>query len=414
MSSVARAPPGVVNLAVGHPSPQLLPTAVLSAACQAAGAALLAPQPTPAFNLNYGENGGEKEVRAVLAAYIGRTMGAAPTPESLFVSAGVSHGLDACCAALTQPGDVCLVARPTYFLAARVLRDHRLRLHDVPSCAAQGGLDLDALEAELQAGLRPRLAYVITTHANPTGLTLSVAARQRLVSLAQRYGFFVLADEVYTLLSWGEQLPPRMRSFDTGECEALAVADGRPSPAQGSTVLALNSFSKSLAPALRCGWVEAAPPLVRLLGSRGMLVSGGCLAPFVSRLLCHALLPGGGAEAHAIELAASLRARCEMLQASLDAEAAAGGVDWVCETRPQGGYFIWMRLPQDVDCDRLVVDARERFGVSVLAGRACWQGDDAVTEPPRHVRVCFSFLSPDEMVEGVRRLAAAVRAARTI
>jgi 2-aminoadipate transaminase len=106
-------------------------------------------------------------------------------------------------------------------------------------------------------------------------------------------------------------------------------------------------------------------------------------------------------------LTASLCERSERLQAALSAERAAGGVDWTF-TPPSGGYFIWLRLPDDIETDMLVVHARTA-GVSVLGGRACWQGDAPVDELPRHVRLCFAFLAAEDLALGVSRLATAVR-----
>jgi 2-aminoadipate transaminase len=393
--SVARVAEGVINLAVGHPHASLLPRQLLAEGCEAA-AAVLATSDSK-YDLGYADEQGNDNVLESVATFLSRTGGAAPPvlPTELFITCGVSHGLETVLSVLSRPGDVCVVTCPTYFLAARVLADHQLQLREV-SCCDTEGLDFAALEALLER--EPvRFLYIVTSHANPTGVTLNADARRCLVALAHKHRFWVLADEVYTYLHWGEPLPPRMRAFD----EPDGPAD--------CGVIAMNSFSKMLAPALRCGWVEAPSHVVRALSRRGYVVSGGNPAAFVSRLVV-GMLEGGGVEAHLAFLQAALKERCELLQECLRAECETGGVDWDW-TPPCGGYFLWLRLPEDVDVEVLVAAARTRFAVSVLPGGAC-SAVSVAGRKARHVRPCFSFLTLETLREGVSRLATAVRAGR--
>ena len=126
------------------------------------------------------------------------------TPLSLFWTHGVSHGLDLLCQALAQPGDVVWVERPTYFLAAEIFQSHHLHVQALPLQRGGGGMDVPALETALQTGILspPRFVYLIPTHHNPTGRTLSLQDRIHLTRLARQYKFFILADEVYHLLDW--------------------------------------------------------------------------------------------------------------------------------------------------------------------------------------------------------------------
>ena len=132
---------------------------------------------------------------------------------------------------------------PTYFLAKAIFADHGLNVVQIPM--DQDGINIEALEAQLEAGNIPKFLYTIPTAHNPTGRTMSVAKRAALVALGEKYGFHIIADEVYQLLTFPHvEAPPPMFTFDKS-------ADG--------VVVSLGSFSKILAPALRLGWMEANP-----------------------------------------------------------------------------------------------------------------------------------------------------------
>ena len=411
-SSLANVSADVLNLAVGHPAACLLPHDLLSQACAAV---------TPArWVLNYGRIAGENSVREAVAAWLassehsstvhfGADSRAARPPgrvnaAEVFITAGVSHGLDSVCAAIASKGDVAVVVRPTYFLAAGVLRDWGLELVEVDA-DEDSGLDVDKLEALLQQGLRPRIVYAVTTHANPTGRTLTPAARQRLVQLAQQYRFFIIADEVYQLLSWGQPVPPRMRAYvppdaeDGGSASTLDVT-----PA--NCVVSIGSFTKILAPGLRVGWIEAAPSVLERLSTRGYLVSGGGVTPFASQAV-REVLTSGGQDAHLASLRAELQRRCDAMCDALRHNAVRAG-GWTF-TQPQGGYFLWLRLPDGMSGAALAAAARTN-GVAVLDGATCCANTDGiastgVANAGAHVRLCFAYLGTEQIVRGVEKLA---------
>lgn len=427
LTLACRQAPGTVNLAVGHPTPSLLPHGELAAAAEAAAAQLRAG---PAgFHLGYGRITGERPVTEALAAWLtgrGGGRGCAVRADRLFVTGGVSHGLDLLCAVLTQPGDTVVVVRPTYFLASGIFRQHGLRVRDVPSDA--DGLDLRALEQLLRT-VRPRLLYVVPSHANPTGCTLPEASRLALVELARRHGFFIVADEVYDELSWSRELPPRMRHCDLvgappddevfgGEDRPLDAAadDAAPlHPTPGSHVVSCSSFTKIMAPGLRLGWIEAHASVLRRLAQRAYFVSGGGVAPFASLVVLQ-MIRSGGLDACLARLNATYSRRCDTLCDALRASAATTGWQFV---PPSGGYFLWLRLPADVQVAALLA-AAEAQGVAVLDGaRCCGAGGSAedaptggVADAHRHVRLCFAYLEAAELRDGAARLAAALADAR--
>ena len=203
---------------------------------------------------------------------------------------------------LTKPGDVCWMESPSYFLAHQIFVDHHLSIRGVPS--DEHGLDVDALArclADTSLGPPPAVLYVVPTHGNPTGATLSRERREALLDLARRYHFIVLADEVYHLLDWtdgeAEALPPRLLALDKpylrrvgsggggarGDQGAILGGDGaariskRRRRQQGCRrrrhaghVISVSSHTKILAPGLKLGWLEASPSMLRRIARRGL------------------------------------------------------------------------------------------------------------------------------------------------
>lgn len=407
---------GAINLAVGHPSTRLLAHSVLADACLAASARLQAGD----FALSYGRTVGEKGVNEELAAWLSRP-DEPVRPERLFVTSGVSQSLDLLCSVLTKPGDTVVVVRPTYFLAAAIFREHGLRVTETPS--SDNGLDLGALRAQLAAGLRPRLLYIVPSHANPSGLTLPAQQRSELAALAAEHRFWVVADEVYHALSWStEPAPPRMRAYDDCPADAAADFDGddKPltaraaaaaalEPQPGALMVSTASLSKLLAPGLRLGWIEAPAAVLQRLMQRAWLVSGGGMTPFASQVALEALR-SGRLDSHLRLLCSTYARRCAVLCDALRSHP----VGWSF-VQPCGGYFVWLRLPTDVSVAALQAQAAGR--VAFLDGSRCASGPAPATggsaDAEAHIRLCFAWLEEAELVEGVARLAAAVAAVRT-
>ena len=189
----SEAAPDVIDFGLGHPAADLLPRTLMRRQRLCAWA-----RPDASL-LQYGLEQGDGYFRLALAQFLSRRYGLGVGMEDLFVTAGASLGLDLICTLYTQPGDVIFVEEPSYFLALRIFADHHLRVVSLPT--DEDGLRLDALEQELQRQ-RPVLLYTIPTHQNPSGATLPLERRQRLVELSQQHGFLIVADEVYHLLSY--------------------------------------------------------------------------------------------------------------------------------------------------------------------------------------------------------------------
>jgi len=362
-------PPSIIDLGVGNPAPDLLPLGLLR---QAAQHALAQDDAAP---LQYGYEAGDLRFREALAGFLTAQYDLKIDPGQLFVSNGVSQALDLICMLHTQPGDMVFVEEPTYFLALRIFADHRLRVVGLPT--DEDGLVLEALEDELKRH-RPTLLYTIPTHQNPSGATLLLERRRRLVELSQEYGFLVLADEVYHCLSYGAPPPLPLASFvDSG------------------TVLSLGSFSKILAPGLRLGWIQGRADRLQTLAQCGLLDSGGGLNPFTAAIVRSAL-ELGLQQQHLDRLRQVYASRLAALDAALRRHLA-GQLTY---RRPDGGFFVWARLAGGWDAEALMEAARAH-GVSFRPGvRFSSRGGlrDAI-------RLCFAYYDEVRLAEGVIRLA---------
>jgi len=361
--------PGMIDLAIGHPSPSLLPLEVIRRAAEQR----LATDFTP--YLQYGYERGDGIFRTALADFLSRHYGRQAGEGDLFVSGGASQALDLFCTVYTKPGDVVFVEEPTYFLALRIFQDHRLRIVSLP--ADEKGLIIEALEQQLES-LRPVILYTVPTHQNPSGATLPPDRRRRLVELSRERDFLIVADEVYHLLTYGEQAPPPLASF---------LSEG--------TVLSLGSFSKILAPGLRLGWVQASPPLLRPLAESGMLDSGGGLNPFTSALVLSAI-QAGMLDAHLEQLRREYGRRLQAMKAAIDDHLA----DRVEFSPPSGGFFLWLRLTDGRD-SAILLKAAKKSGTSFVPGSAF----SANRRLRDRLRLSFSYHPPSALQAGVQRLA---------
>lgn len=370
----------VVELTFGEPDPALLPVAQVRAAADR----LLAREGPGA--LAYGQTHGPPALREQIARRVAAREGRAVAADEILVSGGNSQALDLALTMLTAPGDVILVESPTYNLALGILRDHPVEVVGVP--LGDEGLDVDALERTLSrlraAGTRARLLYTIPTFHNPAGVCLAPERRRRLLEIARDWDLILVEDDVYRELAYDGPAPPSLWS---------AAAE--------APVVRLGSFSKSLAPGLRVGWINAPRDIMERLSRSGTLDSGGCPSQFAASLVAE-LLHGSAFETHIEALRRAYASRRDTLAAALREQLPAGCSFAV----PAGGFFIWLTLPAGVSATELLPLAEAR-GVAFAPGaRFCSDGDD------RSLRLAFSLYGEATLAEGARRLGAALRAAQ--
>ena len=367
--------PGVTDLGIGQPQDAILPAELLSQALGRVGEQGLR------YPWQYGHERGDGNLRVELADFLAPRYGCPVDPDLILVTNGNSQAIDLCCWTLAAPGDLVFVEEPTYHLAMEIFRDHHLRLVGIPM--DQDGLSIEALEEELTRH-RPAFLYTIPAAQNPTGATLSSGRRRRLVELAQRHGFLVVADEVYHLLQY-----------------APAGAGGRPAGPEpmaayvdSGVVLSLGTFSKILAPGLRLGWLQAARPLIERLESRGFIVSGGGLNPVPAAVVARVLAEGSAAQ-YLASLLPLFRRRVEAMDAGLRA-ALPQEVTW---STPDGGYFFWLRFPAGVDTGAVLPTARE-LGVGYAPGSK-FSSSGGLSN---HLRLSYAYYGDDELAAAVATL----------
>jgi len=359
---------GTINFSVGQPSADLLPLALLRGACERFFASA---QP---LELNYGERQGDPRFRAALAGLLSNAGGVEASPQSLMLTGGISQALDFVCSRFTRPGDTVFVEEPSYVYSFQIFRDHGLKIVGIPLDGQ--GMDIEQCELKL-AEHRPKLLYTIPAYNNPTGQTLSHERRERLVALSRKHGFIIAADEVYQLLHHGAPPPA---SFGT------LVGRGN--------VLSLGSFSKILAPGLRLGWIQSNAELMGILTASGVLVSGGNFNHFTSHIV-RQLIENGELAPFIAYLRSSYAARAEAMDKALRTHLD-GLATW---QKPQGGYFFWLKLPDDINTEDLKAAAREA-GTGFLPGPACSMAGGQ----KNCLRLSFAHYTVPDIHDGIGRL----------
>lgn len=360
--------PGTIDLAWGHPAAEFLPVAAMQRASTAA------LQRYGAAALTYGHPAGPGPLLDWLCQRIGQREGRTPGLHEIMITGGNSLGLDQLLTLCTVPGDIVLVESPTYHLAVRILRDHPLTLVSVP--ADSDGLQVEALAetlAELRReGKRARLLYTVPTFHNPTGISLSAVRRQTLIALAEREGLLIVEDDVYRELAYDGPPPPSLWS-----------------QAPPGVVARLGSFSKSLAPGVRLGWLTASPSIIRRLTDGGLLDSGGGINHFTA-LIVTLLCESGDYDAGVAQFCNTYRARRDALLGAL-AQALPPTCSWY---RPSGGFFTWVILPVGMNSRALLPQA-EAAGLSFIPGPKFYlepRGENTL-------RLAFSYYPPASLAE---------------
>jgi DNA-binding transcriptional MocR family regulator len=360
-------PPGFIDLGSGNPDLELFPLELLQSASEKYFS-IGDPQ-----TLQYGAEEGSGYFLEALADFLSLAYKTIVAPGSLFTTAGASSALDLLCTLRTRPGDVIFVEEPTYFLALRIFVDHGLQVIPIPM--DDSGLHVDMLDKMLDK-YQPKFIYTIPTFHNPSGRTLPQARRNKIVQLAQKHNFLIIADEVYHLLSY-TQIPPQPFAVFSDEVEQ---------------VVSINSFSKILAPGLRLGWLHAHKKLRRQLIECGLLDSGGGMNPFTSAIV-HFMIDSGDLAKNIISLKKLYLERLNALISALDRYLPEAEY-----SKPHGGFFIWVRLPgKNASILRRGV---KNFDVDFRPGKL-FSSQNKLEE---YIRLSFSYYSPDKIEEGVLRL----------
>lgn len=370
--------PDIIPFDSGFAAPQLLPDLTRFAA----DALTMHREET----LQYSATQGQPELRGWLAEQMNED-GCALTPENILIVNGAKHGLELVCRLLLDEGDAIVVTAPTYFTAIPIFRSFGIEFIEIEQ--DEHGLIVEELATVLSRRRAegqpvPKLVYNVADFHNPTGATMSEARRRALLDLTAAESIAVVEDTPYRRVRFEGETVPSLKALD-----------------RTGNVFHLGTFSKLVAPGLRIGWVAADAPLIaRLI----QLKSDGGSSPLVQRIL-YDFGRSPDFPAHVARARAVYRERRDRMVAAIGRELPGVGV-----SVPEGGYYVWLTLPADVDGDALAARAAQA-GVNLIAGSKFFAGaanpfPSNRKVPRNHIRLSYSYATPEQIDEGVRRLAA--------
>ena len=375
--------PGIVSFAGGIPDPALFPQAEV----QTAYAAVLGDPRTASAALQYSISEGYLPLRQWIVRHMGE-LGVPCTPDNVVITCGSQQGLEFLARLLVSPGDTALVTAPTYLGALQAFAAYEPRYDEVRP--EQGNRTPGSYRDAARAGGGDvKFAYLVPDFANPTGETLSLQARNAMLDLVTELDVPLIEDSAYAQLRFaGTPLPP-----------LLALDCARSGDIERTRVIYCGTFSKTLAPGLRVGFIVAGRPLIRRL----VLVkqASDLNSATINQMVMHRLAERCF-EAQVQKSRAHYRARCTAMLSAL-AETMPHGVRW---TKPEGGLFTWLTLPEGMDgaalLQRSIAEAKVAF---VPGGAFFFDGRGRNT-----LRLSYSLPDEATIAAGIGRLAKLINA----
>jgi 2-aminoadipate transaminase len=334
--------------------------------------------------LQYGLTEGSKTLRQAMADWL-RPQGIEATIDELLVTTASQQGLDLLCKAFFDPGDVVFCGLPTYLGAVQAFRLFQVDTVGIP--LEGDGMNLEVLEqriAEVKAaGKRMKGIYVIPDFQNPSGISMSLANRKRLLEIAKREDILIFEDDPYGKLRFAGKPIPSICSFDK---------EGR--------VILLLTFSKTLSSGLRLAVMLARGDLMDAL-VRAKQPTDLCTSKLTQHMAARYMIEYG-LDRHLEEIRPIYREKCTAMLEALERHMPPDeGITW---TKPEGGLFVWMTLPEGIDTEDMLQDAIKHNVAYVPGAAAFVDGGGHNT-----IRLSFSLVTPEQTDEGIRRLASVVR-----
>lgn len=369
---------GITSFAGGYPDPTLFPIDELHKIYDG----LLAPENATA--LQYAASEGLPELRAQVAARL-TADGMPCTEDDVLITQGGQQGLDLVPKLFVDPGDVIVTERPTFLGALIAFNPCEPEYRSVPM--DDEGMDMAALEEVLATTERVKLVYTVPDFQNPTGRTMSLERRRRLVDLAREHDVVILEDTPYRELRYEGERQPSIKSLDT---------EGR--------VIHLGSFSKILAPGLRLGWLLASPQIREKLAL--LKLAADTQNGTLNMRAAAAYLTGFDVEAHIADMLPVYRHKRDLMLAAM-AEHFPTGITW---TQAQGGLFTWASFPAHLDLAAFQRDVLiPQAGVIVVPGASFF----ADRPEANHARMSFSGVPDERLLAGITAMGALLREALT-
>lgn len=367
----------IVRFAMGAPAAEVIPTERFRE---------LAGEVLDDSSFTYGATEGEPGLLETIVSLSAQT-GHPTRPERIVVTSGGMQGLDIAFKLFVDPGDLVVVESPTYTNGSGTALSYGAEILEIPM--DDDGMDVEALEAQVgELGRPPRLIYTIPNFQNPSGTTLSLERRKRLLELAHEWGSVILDDDPYGELRFAGQEVPSFAEL---------------SP-EDPLVFSVRTFSKVLAPGLRVGWIDADPRLRDLVIAAKQAMDTCTNVP--NQHVVDRFIRQGGYLEHLEGLRTEYRRRKEAMDGSIARHLG----DRVVTTDPQGGFFLWVTLQGE---DARISTSR-LFEIALAEGVAFIPGP-ALSPSGRFqdaFRLCFASSTPERTEEGLQRLARALDIAR--
>lgn len=362
--------PDMISFAGGLPAPELFPVREFKEACN-----YILEHHGPQA-LQYGPTEGYPPLKEFLAESM-QKYSVPAVPGNILMTNGSQQALDLVGRLFINNGDKILTDAPTYLGAIQAWRAYKPQFITVP--LDDDGMDPEQVEKTLQQH-RIKFMYVLPNFHNPAGTTISYERRRRLVELAARYGAFIVEDDPYGELRFeGEDIAPLMSMHK-------------------ENVIYLSTFSKTLSPGIRLGWIVASERVIAPLvqAKQGADLQTGTFIQYVA----HDIVGRGIIKRHVKRIRSVYKERRDVMLAAME-EYFPPGVTW---TRPQGGLFLWVRMPEHVDSEELLKVAVEEK-VAFVPGVAFYPDSK---EGHNCMRLNFSYAKPEMSREGIRRLGQAM------
>jgi len=368
--------PEIISFAGGLPGPEAFPVdelkEIINKAISVYGSSVF----------QYGTTEGYAPLRESISSLMEKTYGLMQRPENILVTSGSQQALYLLCKVLLNPDDTIITENPTYVGALSTFRSFMADIHTVD--LDSDGMDIPALEKLVRelsrSGKKPRFIYTIPSIHNPAGVTMGILQRRMLYDVASRYNLMIVEDDPYGMIRYDDLKIPPLKKIDS---------EGR--------VVYLGSFSKTVSPGLRTGWIAAQKELICkcVIAKQGEDTCSGTLSQFI----INDFINDGSIYRQIDRVKRIYMKKRDIMTAAIDSMIPEASYDV-----PQGGLFLWARLPEWIDTTALLKKTLERK-VAYVPGRAFSPHGELNSS----LRLNFSFPGRDEITEGIKRLAQVIK-----
>ena len=371
----AAADPKIISFAGGLPAPELFPVKEMKATVDKVF------EEHGQEAMQYGAAKGVTALREVIQQHVKEKEDVDSELDNVLVTTGSEQALDLVGKAFVDPGDTVLVEQPTYLCALDVFRSYGANFASVEM--DEDGMKMDALEEALKANPNTKLIYTVPNFQNPTGRTMTEERRKQLAELAEKYDVYVLEDNPYGEIRFAGQHVPAVKSFD-----------------KSGHVFYMSTFSKTLAPGFRLGWLVADKAVVNKLTV--LKQSADLHTDNLAQFAVAQFFADNDVDAHVKEISALYGKRKDLMLEGIKKYFPEG----VKYTDPEGGMFLWVEVPGVDDTVELFKECLEH-DVAFVPGDPFFAGE----VQPGAFRLNYSNMKEDQIEVGLKRLGAALTAA---